>query len=109
MYFEGLLKSTAEEIRKHHKACDTEFRDGVPSREIVNTAEERDIDLIVVSTHHYNWLTRLAYGCDAEQILRHASCPILVLHANNTGSAYEKRHTLDLETLPVEIPIICSI
>jgi nucleotide-binding universal stress UspA family protein len=32
----------------------------VPCEEIINTAKERNIDLIIVSTHHHNWLTRLA-------------------------------------------------
>jgi hypothetical protein len=80
MYFKNALKSTAEEVKKRYADCDFEFRDGVPCEEIVNTAKERGMDLIVISTHHYNWLTRLAYGCDAEQILRHAPCPILFLH-----------------------------
>ena len=82
MYFKNKLQLIAEEIKKHYAHCDTKFRDGVPSDEIVKTAEEENIDLIVISTHHYNWLTRLAYGCDGEQVLRHAPCPILMLSAN---------------------------
>jgi nucleotide-binding universal stress UspA family protein len=73
------LKLITEEAKKQYADCDFEFRDGVACEEIVNAANERDIDLIILSTHHYNWLKRLAYGCDAEQILRRAPCPILVL------------------------------
>lgn len=80
VYFKKRLESIAEEVKKkHHADCDFEFRNGVPCEEIINTAKERDIDLIVISTHHYDWLTRLAYGCDAEQILRRAPCPVLIL------------------------------
>jgi nucleotide-binding universal stress UspA family protein len=79
MYFENTLKTIAQGVRKEYQDCDIEFRDGVPCEEIVRMAKERDIDLIVISTHHYNWLTRLAYGSDAEQILQHAPCPILIL------------------------------
>lgn len=82
MYFENTLNSIAQKVRKHYAHCDTEFRDGLPCEEIVNTARERDIDLIVISTHHYNWLTRLAYGCDSERILHYAPCPVLILQAN---------------------------
>jgi nucleotide-binding universal stress UspA family protein len=82
IYFKKTLKAIAEEVGKRYADCGFEFRDGVPCEEIVTTAKEREIDLIVISTHHYNWLTRLAYGCDAEQILRHAPCPILLLQAN---------------------------
>jgi universal stress protein A len=81
-YFEKTLKATAEDVRKEYADCDSEFRDGVPCEEIINTAKERDIDLIIISTHHYNWLTRLACGSDAELILRNAPCPILIFQAN---------------------------
>jgi nucleotide-binding universal stress UspA family protein len=80
-YFENTLKTIAQGLRKDYPDCDIEFRDGEPCKEIVRAAKERDIDLIIISTHHYNWLTRLAFGCDAEQILRHAPCPILILPA----------------------------
>ena len=82
IYFKGLLKSIAGEIRKHNVACDTQFLDGEPSEEIVKTAKELDFDLIIISTHLYNWLARLAFRCDAEQILRHVSCPVLILHVH---------------------------
>ena len=82
MYFKNTLNSIAEEVRKRYADCDTEFRVGELCEEIVKLARERGIDLIVISTRHYNWLTRLAYGCDTERILRHAPCPILILQAN---------------------------
>jgi universal stress protein A len=78
-HLQNSLESIAKDVRERYADCETEFRDGVPCEEIVDRAKQLDIDLIVISTHHYNWLTRLAYGCDAEQILRHAPCPILVL------------------------------
>ena len=65
MHFATTLKLWAENVKKRLADCDTEFRDGQPGEEIARTAKERDVDLIVISTHHYNWLTRLAYGCDA--------------------------------------------
>jgi universal stress protein A len=82
MYFTDALYSIAEEVGKRYADCDAQFRDGVPCQEIVNMAREQGVDLIVISTHHYNWLTRLAYGCDAERILHDAPCPVLILQAN---------------------------
>lgn len=84
-HFERTLESLAEKVRKECPDCTAEFRDGVPCEEIVRMARERGIDLIVVSTHHYNWLTRLACGCDAEQILRNAPCPVLIMNARNNA------------------------
>jgi nucleotide-binding universal stress UspA family protein len=83
-YLEKALKAAAEDVRKEYADCDSEFRDGVPCEEIVNTAKERGIDLLIVSTHHYNWLTRLACGSDAEHILRNMPCPILILQADTS-------------------------
>jgi len=80
-YFENALRATIQGVRTKYTDCDGEFRDGVPCEQIIHCARERDIDLIIISTHHYNWLTRLAFGCDAEQILRRAPCPLLVLRA----------------------------
>ena len=78
-YSEKTLKATTEDVRKEYADCDSEFREGVPCEEIINTARERDIDLIIISTHHYNWLTRLACGSDAEHIFRNLPCAILIL------------------------------
>jgi nucleotide-binding universal stress UspA family protein len=86
-YFENTLKSIGEDVRQRYAHCDVEFRQGMPCEEIVHTAKERDVDLIVISTHHHNWLTRIAYGCDAEQILRHAPCPILILQVQRGFAA----------------------
>lgn len=82
IHSENTLKTIARDVRKRYPDCDVAVRDGVPCEEIVRAAKELDVDLIIISTHHYNWLTRLAFGCDAEQILRKAPCPLLILQAN---------------------------
>ena len=76
------LATLLEQVAEQYANCSAEFRYGSVCEEIVKTAKEGKIDLIVISTHHYNWLMRLAYGCDAEQILRHAPCPILIVCEN---------------------------
>jgi nucleotide-binding universal stress UspA family protein len=73
------LAMLLEQIAERYADCSAEFRYGAVCEEIVKSAKEREIDLIVVSTHHFGWLMRLAYGCDAEQILRRAPCPILIV------------------------------
>jgi nucleotide-binding universal stress UspA family protein len=81
---EAALTLLAEKVKERHVDCDAEVRDSVLCEDIVNMANQREIDLIVISTHHYNWVARLAYGCDAEQILRHAPCPILIVQNSCT-------------------------
>jgi len=87
IHFASTLKLWAENVKERFADCDAEFRDGEPGEEIARTAKERDVDLIVISTHHYNWLTRLAYGCDAERILRRAPCPILIVQTDNSKAS----------------------
>jgi len=89
------LATLLEQVAEQYADCSAEFRYGSVCEEIVKTAKEGKIDLIVISTHHYNWLMRLAYGCDAEQILRHAPCPILIVCENehalpSTTSHFER-------------------
>jgi nucleotide-binding universal stress UspA family protein len=89
------LAALLEQVAEQYADCSAEFRYGSVCEEIVKTAKEREIDLIVISTHHYNWLMRLAYGCDAEQILRRTPCPILIVFENghalpSTTSHFER-------------------
>jgi universal stress protein A len=76
---ETALNKLSEEIKKEHPKTDSILRCGVPAEEIVLAAEELGVDLIVVSTHNYGWFARSIRGSDAEQILRRAPCPILVV------------------------------
>jgi nucleotide-binding universal stress UspA family protein len=76
------LEWILENVKKQYADCGFEFREGVPCEEIVRAAKDLNIDLVILSTHDYNWLTRLALGCDAERIVRNAPCPILLLKAN---------------------------
>lgn len=46
---------------------------------IVDTAGEKRVDLIVLSTHGHTGLERLLMGSTAEQVVRHAQCPVFVV------------------------------
>ena len=52
---------------------------GDPAAEIVRVAAEREADLIVVSSHGRTGLGRIIFGSTAEAVVRHASCPVLVV------------------------------
>jgi universal stress protein A len=60
-------------------SCKSEIRIGKPWVEIIKLAKETDTDLIVVSTHGRTGFAHLLMGSTAEQIVRHASCPVLVV------------------------------
>lgn len=52
---------------------------GEAASEIVRVAKERDVDLIVLASHGRTGLGRILFGSTAEAVVRHASCPVLVV------------------------------
>lgn len=58
---------------------DTVVRTGQPWFEIADAARQMRADLIVVGTHGYTGLKHVLLGSTAERVVRHASCPVLVV------------------------------
>ena len=52
---------------------------GEAASEIVRVAAERGVDLIVISSHGRTGLGRILFGSTAESVVRHATCPVLVV------------------------------
>jgi universal stress protein A len=54
-------------------------RVGNPAQEILEEAARQNSDLIVISTHGHSGLRLLLLGSTTERVVRHASCPVLVV------------------------------
>jgi len=54
-------------------------RQGKSYDEITKAAKQLKADLIVISTHGYTGLKHTLLGSTAERVVRHATCPVLVL------------------------------
>lgn len=52
---------------------------GVPQRRIVDTAVEREADLLVIGTHGRRGLARALLGSVAERVVRTAPMPVLTI------------------------------
>ncbi|HSE22059.1 MAG TPA: universal stress protein [Pyrinomonadaceae bacterium] len=52
---------------------------GEAASEIVRVARDQHVDLIVISSHGRTGLGRILFGSTAEAVVRHASCPVLVV------------------------------
>tara|TARA_R110002095_G_scaffold173522_8_gene150891 strand:+ start:7325 stop:7762 length:438 start_codon:yes stop_codon:yes gene_type:complete len=73
-------KYAKEEFAKHQiEGVAFETLVGDPGIKIADFAKEKGTELIVIPSHGYSGLTRLALGSVAERVLRHAPCPTLVL------------------------------
>lgn len=55
------------------------IRKGIDYEEIVKYSEENDIDVIVIATKGRTGLMHTLIGSVAEKVVRHASCPVLVI------------------------------
>jgi nucleotide-binding universal stress UspA family protein len=60
---------------------------GEAASEIVRVAKERKVDLIIVSSHGRTGLGRILFGSTAEAVVRHASCPVLVVKPSQEAEA----------------------
>jgi nucleotide-binding universal stress UspA family protein len=58
---------------------ETAFTDGSPVSDICSFAKEHDVDLIITSTHGLTGLKHALIGSVAEQVVRRASCSVLVV------------------------------
>jgi nucleotide-binding universal stress UspA family protein len=55
------------------------FTKGSPVLDICAFAKDRDVDLIITSTHGLTGLKHVLIGSIAEQVVRHAPCSVLVV------------------------------
>ena len=80
----GELKRQAEKeldriLRESCAGLDVErlICKGVPFREIVRTARELEVDVIVLGTHGRTGINHMLFGSVAERVVRMAPCPVL--------------------------------
>lgn len=75
------LEVVANECRKQVKEVNTSFATGTPAVEIVRSANEESIDLIIMGTHGWTGFKHLVLGSTAENVVRTASCPVLTVRS----------------------------
>lgn len=57
------------------------LRMGRPVDQITRAADELNVDLIILSTHGHTGLKHVVLGSTAENVVRHAPCPVLTVRA----------------------------
>jgi len=81
--FQSESKKHLMELSKKHiqgkVPAKTVSRAGRPATEIAKAAKELHIDLIILSTHGYTGLAHAWMGSTAENVVRHAPCPVLTV------------------------------
>ncbi len=76
-------KEALEGVKKTFKdsgvKLKTELKEGSPAKDIVETAEEEKIDLIIMGTAGRKGLDRFFLGSVSEKVLRSAHCAVMVV------------------------------
>jgi nucleotide-binding universal stress UspA family protein len=85
------LQDQLTETDRQHGAIAVVNRSDEPANEILRYAESANIDLIVIGTHGRTGLARVVLGSVAEDVVRRAPCPVLIVRpaAMTTGPAGE--------------------
>ena len=52
---------------------------GITVLEIVNTAKEKEVDVIIMGTHGRTGIAHVIMGSVAENVVRRAHCPVLTV------------------------------
>ncbi|MGR3293262.1 MAG: universal stress protein [Candidatus Scalindua sp.] len=69
-----LLDEVPEEIQNR---VETIILFGIPFLEIIKSARDKDVDLIVIGTHGRTGIAHMLIGSVAEKVVRKAPCPVL--------------------------------
>lgn len=78
---EDRLQTLARDVVPGDLKVQSLVRLGRPATTIVNTAHELGIDLIIISTHGYTGIRHVVFGSTAENVVRHAPCPVMTIRA----------------------------
>jgi nucleotide-binding universal stress UspA family protein len=73
------LTRYAEELKPQGIEVETLVREGYPASVIVEEAESRPADLVVIGTHGLSGLKHMLLGSIAERVVQKASCPVLTV------------------------------
>lgn len=64
-------------------SADTQVAMGTPIEKLVEATARPDIDMVITSTHGYTGLSHVLLGSTAEQLVRLAHCPVLVVPSHH--------------------------
>jgi nucleotide-binding universal stress UspA family protein len=77
------LEQVAERLRRRGITVQCVQPEGSPAKTILEHARGTNTDLIALTTHGHGGLGRLIFGSVADEVLRKAVCPLLLVRATN--------------------------
>jgi nucleotide-binding universal stress UspA family protein len=86
---EELDKLAGSEIPNDVKVL-TVIKTGKPFLEIIETAADEDVDIIIIATHGHSGMEHILFGSTAEKVVRKAPCPVLTLREPIKGFKFKE-------------------
>jgi nucleotide-binding universal stress UspA family protein len=68
----------------------TIIKTGKPFWEIIETAADEDVDIIIIATHGHSGMEHILFGSTAEKVVRKAPCPVLTLREPIKGFTFKE-------------------
>jgi nucleotide-binding universal stress UspA family protein len=73
------LEKRNRELTEQGFICDAVLALGEPSDEIIKLAQQKEVDLIAMTTHGHRLVTDLLYGSTADKVRHQVNVPVLLL------------------------------
>lgn len=74
------LDAIEKAAKEANVECEVLLKEGVPAEDIVRTAKDEKVELIIMGTAGRTGLDRFLLGSVAEKVVRTSPCPVMVVH-----------------------------
>lgn len=85
----GVAKESLDTFAAKHLegvSHSTVVREGRPHDEITAEAQTCHASLVCIASHGWGLVGQMIFGSTTERVLRHAPCPVVVVHSRGGGS-----------------------
>jgi nucleotide-binding universal stress UspA family protein len=73
-----LAKTAVEALQEQGVTAERDILEGPPAQAILNAADARDVNLIVLGSRGHNPAADMTIGSTSEHVARHAKVPVLI-------------------------------
>ncbi len=80
------LERRRAELAAEGFTCAAVLALGEPSDEIIKLAQEKDVDLIAMTTHGHRLISDILYGATADKVRHAVDVPVLLLKVKSSGN-----------------------
>ena len=77
------LEARRSELAAQGFTCAAVLALGEPSDEIIKLAQEKDVDLIAMTTHGHRFISDILYGATVDKVRHAVDVPVLLLKVKN--------------------------